>query len=57
MNKFKVKVAAIFIAIALIMLNHSLHLHHTEETKDIILSKIVRLLQYYYGPAIGNDLI
>jgi hypothetical protein len=57
MKKFKVKFAGIMISIAIIIFDQSLHLHHTEEIKDEILSKIMKIMQYYYGPAIGANLI
>ena len=57
MKWFKVKYAGIVFTIAFILFNHSLHLHHSEEIKDDQRSKISKLFQHYYGPAIGVDLI
>ena len=45
------------ISIAIIIFDQSLHLHHTEEIKDDILSKIMKIMQYYYGPAIGANFV
>jgi hypothetical protein len=57
MKKFKIKFAGIMVSIAIILFDRSLHLHHTEEIKDDIISKFMKVMLYYYGPAIGADLI
>jgi hypothetical protein len=53
MKKIKVKYAGIIFAIVLILANHSLHVHHTEEIKDDRLTKIMNLFRTYYGEGIG----
>jgi len=57
MKWLKVKYAGILFAIAYILFNHSLHLHHSEEIKDNQLSKVTKLFQHYYGPAIGEEFL
>jgi hypothetical protein len=55
MKWIKVKYAGIIFSIAYILFNHSLHLHHSEEIKDVQYTRVTKLFQHYYGPAIGAD--